>query len=315
MRDDAESSVYNLHKLYEQIDYNHTLSEDSLYMTGNFEWEGGQKDTKVVFHQNRRGRFKVSWLPSVADSTDRLQNNVMWKGGLCFPLNGNSVRFGCDPYSMSSTHGEGSKGAIHGKTMMLPEEIDVPSNKWVVEYIHRPPKDTIFFEDVIKVIHFYGALILVESNRPDLLRYMVNRGYRAFIMDRVDRPKNKLNDQEINLGGQMMSGKDIIDAHQNIVGAWIEDYVGVYTDEVRNVRPIGEMGEMPFFDTLNDWARFNPAKRTKHDATISSGLALMACVPERFKTNRKKERPKISVDTFTKKYKRQGQMTSLIRNK
>ena len=30
-------------------------------------------------------------------------------------------------------------------------------------------------------------------------------------------------------------------------------------------------------NTLEDWAVFNINNRTKHDATISSGLAIMAC--------------------------------------
>jgi hypothetical protein len=34
---------------------------------------------------------------------------------------------------------------------------------------------------------------------------------------------------------------------------------------------------MYFQKTLNDWARFNINDRTKHDASISSGLAIMAC--------------------------------------
>ena len=29
--------------------------------------------------------------------------------------------------------------------------------------------------------------------------------------------------------------------------------------------------------TLEDWAKFNINNRTKHDASISSGLAIMAC--------------------------------------
>ena len=29
--------------------------------------------------------------------------------------------------------------------------------------------------------------------------------------------------------------------------------------------------------TLNDWSKFNLNNRTKHDASISSGLAIMAC--------------------------------------
>jgi hypothetical protein len=274
-------------------------------MTGNLRWENGEQDTRVVFHHDPRGRFKIAWIPSKIDGTAHMLNNVETVGDLKYPKNGGSIRFGCDPYSMSSTHGTGSKGGIHGKTMYLPEEPGVPQNKFIVEYLARPPKDTMFFEDVIMLVHLYGAPILVESNRPDLLRYMRNRGYRPFAMDRVDRPKHKLNDQEREYGGQMMSGKDIIDSHQNSLGAWIEDYVGVYTDEVRKVRPIGEMGDMPFFETLNDWARFDPKKRTKHDATISSGLAIMACNPERY-LGIVKEKKKFNLGRTTRKYRIQN---------
>ena len=34
---------------------------------------------------------------------------------------------------------------------------------------------------------------------------------------------------------------------------------------------------MYFQKTLEDWAKFNINDRTKHDASISSGLAIMAC--------------------------------------
>ena len=34
---------------------------------------------------------------------------------------------------------------------------------------------------------------------------------------------------------------------------------------------------MYFQRTLDDWAKFNINNRTKHDASISSGLAIMAC--------------------------------------
>ena len=33
---------------------------------------------------------------------------------------------------------------------------------------------------------------------------------------------------------------------------------------------------MPFNRTIEDWAKFDINNRTKHDATISSGLAIMA---------------------------------------
>jgi hypothetical protein len=34
---------------------------------------------------------------------------------------------------------------------------------------------------------------------------------------------------------------------------------------------------MPFSRTLEDWAKFDISNRTKFDASISSGLAIMAC--------------------------------------
>jgi hypothetical protein len=44
---------------------------------------------------------------------------------------------------------------------------------------------------------------------------------------------------------------------------------GVYRDS-------DEIGNMPFIRTLEDWAKFDISDRTKFDASISSGLAIMA---------------------------------------
>jgi hypothetical protein len=37
--------------------------------------------------------------------------------------------------------------------------------------------------------------------------------------------------------------------------------------------------------TLEDWAAFNINNRTKHDASISSGLAIMACNKNKYRPN------------------------------
>ena len=307
-RDESSESVFNITKLYEQIEYNDYLAEEQKYTAGNFEWVDGVVDSSVEFHPRKDGRFKVSWLPSKADDTYELQNRVRDLNGRFFPLNTNCVRFGCDPFSYKSTHGEGSKGGIHGKTVNLPEG-GAPANKFVVEYIARPPDEFIFFEDVIKCIRFYGAPILVESNRLDLLRHMYNRGYRGFAMDRLDRDKTKLNANEKKYGGQMMSGQDILDSHMGAIGTWVQDYVGVYNDEIKKVRPIGDMGDMPFQETLKDWLKFNPDERTKYDATISSGLSIMACQSDKYKS-KKIERKKIDIGNIVKKYDNKGSMGS-----
>lgn len=306
-RDEADECVFNITKLYEQLEHNEKLPEETRFVIGNFDWEDG-KDSDVVFFPNPKGRFKISWMPSVVDDTEHLANRVKEINGRYFPLNEDVIRFGCDPFSLKSTHGEGSKGGLHGKTMMFPEG-GAPSNKFAVEYIARPADEIIFFEDVIKCIRFYGAPILVESNRIDLLRHMRNRGYRGFAMDRLDKPKSKLNPNEKEYGGQPMSGKDMLDSHMNAIGSWIERYVGISTNE--KYRPLGEMGEMVFDETLKDWLKFNPDERTKYDATISSGLAIMACQTEKYK-GKKRKKDGTKVMTIFKKYNNRGNISQSI---
>ena len=310
MRDEDNNCVFNVTKLYDQLNYNKSIPEESRYMVGNFAWEDGIKDSKVVFHPDPHGRFKIAWMPSPVDGTEHLQNRVREVNGKWYPLNKDVIRFGCDPFSLKSTHGEGSKGGIHGKTLMFPEG-GAPSNKFAVEYLSRPPSDTTFFEDVIMVCRFYGAPILVESNRIDLLRHMRNRGYRGFAMDRLDRPAHKLNENEKEYGGQMMSGQDILDSHMNSIGSWIQNYVGYSSKE--EIRPLDEMGDFPFDETLKDWIGFDPNNRTKYDATISSGLAIMACQTEKYKGEAPKKDPN-KLKGLIKKYNNKGNLGQLIRS-
>lgn len=313
LRDEDSQCVFNINKLYEQIDNNDVTPDEALHTIGNFKWKNNEEDGDVEFYPDSKGRFKLSWMPSKVDNTEHLRNNVKRIGDKFFPLNLECVRFGCDPFSLKSTHGKGSKGGIHGKTIINPEG-GAPSNKFVLEYLARPADETVFFEDVIMCIRFYGAPILVESNRIDLLRHMRNRGYRGFAMDRLDRPKSKLNPNEKEYGGQVMSSKDILDSHMNAIGLWVENYVGVYNDEEKMVRPIGEMGDMPFQETLKDWLAFNPDKRTEYDATISSGLAIMACHTERYKGKRDTQQ-KTNVKALLKKYNNKGSVSSHITQK
>ena len=47
-------------------------------------------------------------------------------------------------------------------------------------------------------------------------------------------------------------------------------------------RDSGDMGAMYFTRTLEDWAKFDINNRTKFDAAISSGLAIMANQKNRY---------------------------------
>jgi hypothetical protein len=261
-RDEAKQSLFNLTKIYEQIDYNEDLRNTAIITTGSFMWENGIKDTKVVFVPNKNGRFNVSWVPHVG-----LQNRVIVKGGVKYPGNDHCGAFGCDSYDISGTVDKrGSNGALHGLTKFSME--DVPPNRFFLEYIARPQTAEIFFEDVLMACVFYGMPILAENNKPRLLYHFKRRGYRGFSMNRPDRRLNKLSVTEREIGGIPNSSEDIKQAHAAAIESYIETCVG---------QTEAGYGDMYFQRTLEDWGKFNINNRTKHDASISSGLAIMAC--------------------------------------
>ena len=262
-RDETKNSIFNLAKIYEQIDYNEEARYDAVITRGSFQWQNGIKDTEVEFVPNLNGRFNVSWvLPN------NLQNRTVIKNGIKYPGNDHIGAFGCDSYDISgTTDGKGSKGALHGLTKFSMEE--APANKFFLEYIARPATAEMFFEDVLMALVFYGMPILAENNKPRLLYYLKRRGYRGYSMNRPDKVWNKLSVAEKEIGGIPNSSEDIRQAHAAAIETYINNYIGV--------KPTGDYGDMYFNTTLTDWAKFDINKRTKFDAAISSGLAIMAC--------------------------------------
>jgi hypothetical protein len=294
-RDESKESLFNLSKIYEQIDFNEDLKNSINVTQGSFQWENGVKDTKVIFVPNKSGRFRVSWVPPL-----NLQNRVIIKGGLKYPGNEHCGAFGCDSYDISGTVDKrGSNGSLHGLTKFSME--DVPPNHFFLEYIARPQTAEIFFEDVLMALVFYGMPILAENNKPRLLYHLKRRGYRKFSINRPDRKYNKLSVTEKELGGIPNSSEDIKQAHAAAIESYIEDFVGL--------KETG-YGDMYFQRTLEDWAKFNINNRTKHDASISSGLALMACNKHRYAPSAPVKRE--AVNLGIKKYDNKGVTSKII---
>jgi len=266
-RDETKSSIYNLTKIYQQIDYNDGLIQDHVLTKGFFHWKNGEKDTEVIWTPDKNGRFLVSWIPEIA-----LRNNFINKNGTRYPQNEHIGAFGCDPYDISGATFGGSNGSLHGLTKF--NMANAPSNAFFLEYIARPQTAEIFFEEVLMACVFYGMPILAENNKARLLYHFKNRGYRGFSMNRPDKHKTKLSFTELEIGGIPSSSEDMKQAHAAGIGTYIEKYVGY--DLEATYRNPDEIGEMPFNRTLLDWSKFNVNDRTKYDASISSGLAIMA---------------------------------------
>ena len=300
-RDESKQSLFNLTRIYHQIDYNDSLITDHHLTRGSFRWKDGIKDTKVIFSPDKSGRFLVGWMPST-----NLQNRVYERNGIRYPANDHIGAFGCDSYDISGVvGGGGSNGALHGLTKFNMD--DAPSNEFFLEYIARPQTAEIFYEEVLMACVFYGMPILIENNKPRLLYHFKNRGYRGFCTNRPDKRYNKLSKTEKELGGMPNSSEDVKQAHASAVESYIEKYVGM--DMEGTFRDPDEMGSMLFSKTLEDWAKFDITNRTKFDATISSGLAIMACQKHLYQPEKKSN--KISL-TFAR-YNNTGSTSEIIR--
>ena len=299
-RDESKQSIFNLTKIYQQIDYNDSTIREHHTTRGSFHWRDGVQDTKVIWTPDSRGRFSVSWIPNKS-----IQNNVYNRNGTSHPGNEHIGTFGCDSYDISAVvGGRGSNGSLHGMTKFHMDE--APVNEFFLEYIARPQTAEIFFEEVLMACIFYGMPILIENNKPRLLYHFKNRGYRGFCLNRPDKLYNKLSKTERELGGIPNSSEDVKQSHASAIESYIEKFIGM--DLAGNYRDSDEIGTMPFTRTLEDWAKFDINDRTKFDASISSGLAIMAnqkhiYIPE-------KKESKISINFA--RYSNDGNTSQLI---
>mgnify|MGYP003626596176 FL=1 len=285
-RDESKQSIFNLTKIYQQVDYNDSLIIDHHITRGSFSWENGIKDTKVIWSPNKHGRFLVSWTPPPG-----MDNKVIMERGQKKPGNEHIGSFGCDSYDISGVVvGKGSNGALHGLTKFTMDQ--APSNEFFLEYIARPQTAEIFFEEVLMACVFYGMPILCENNKPRLLYHFKNRGYRGYSLNRPDKTYTKLSKTEKELGGIPNTSEDVKQSHASAIESYIEKHIGI--DFNGDYREAGDMGTMFFGKTLEDWAKFDISNRTKFDAAISSGLAIMANQKHLYTPS--KQKSKISVN-------------------
>ena len=291
-RDEAKNSLFSLTRIYEQIDFNDNLQRQRVVQRGGFSWRNGVKDTEVIWTPEKHGRFYVSWIPP-----RELRNRVINKNGFKYPGNEHIGAFGCDSYDISGTvGGGGSNGALHGFTRV---NLDGPSNMFFLEYVYRPQTAELFYEDVLMAMVFYGMPVLAENNKPRLLYHLKNRGYRKWSINRPDKHRNDLSKAERELGG-IPSSPAVISIHAEAIESYIENNVG-FSDQ--------GTGNMYFNRTLLDWANYDIGNRTKFDATVSSGLAIMANQKYVIKAQRKDT----EINVNFARYNNTGTVSSIIK--
>ena len=281
-RDSIDGSLFNIGKIYQQIDFNNNLFPTPV-VRGNFMWK--EKDKEVIFSPDPNGRFRMCWQPK-----DSNRNKFIEEYGKRKPGNAHIGVGGVDSYDLDATvDGRGSKGAMHLYNKFNMEGL---SNSFVIEYASRPDLASIFYEDVLMCAFYYGYPLLVENNKYGIVRYFESRGYDGYLMDRPKHLSSSTSKVNVKTKGIPSNSQDVIQSHAQAIEAYIHDHVG------ENAQT-GEVGHMYFNRTLEDWIGYKINDRTKFDLTISSGLALLAAQKV------KKEKPKKKLDEtkFFRKYK------------
>ncbi len=280
-RDSIDGSLFNIGKIYQQIEHNDELFPNPV-VKGNFIWK--EKDKEVVFSPDVNGRFRVAWMPP------QEQRNVTKsdRGKRVAPFADRGCG-GVDSYDLDSTiDGRGSKGALH---LYNKFHIENPSNMFVLEYASRPDLAKIFYEDVLMAAFFYGYPLLVENNKYGIVRYFESRGYDGYLMDRPEHLKSANAKVNVKTKGIPSNSQDVIQAHAHAIEQYVYDHVGINYDT-------GDIGKMYLNRTLEDWIGFKINDRTKFDLTISSGLALLAA-----QKSKPKEKTDFTERKFFRRYK------------
>jgi len=260
-RDSIEGSIFNIGKIYQQIDWNNNLYPNPV-VRGNFLWK--EKDKEVIFSPDPRGRFRVTWQPPV-----ELRNKTYEVRGKKVAPNLQYGVGGVDSYDLDETvDGRGSKGALHLYNKFSMNQ-DVPSNMFVLEYASRPDLASIFYEDVLMASFYYGYPLLVENNKYGIVRYFESRGYDGYLMDRPSHLLAANSKISVKTKGIPSNSQDVIQAHAHAIEEYIHNHVGIKPETE-------DFGNMYFSNTLEDWIGYKITNRTKYDLTISSGLALLA---------------------------------------
>ena len=249
---EAESCIYDALALNRQKESITWIDKKELYLQGDFVWEKAERDTRVLFVEKANGKFKVHSKANIHDHT--FYNQVEDYGTKKVPKATKKYAIAVDPFDHSiTTSNERSDGA--GYAYRRYDAIDDLSETFLVQYINRPDKAEIFYEDMIKLAHFFGCEVLSEDNKVGLIKYFEYRGYERFLTKMPNANKFGIS--------------ATVKTHQQIA----EETESYITDNLKKVI---------FTELLDDWLHFNINKTTKFDAAMAAGYTLIAASKSKF---------------------------------
>jgi hypothetical protein len=261
--------VWDIEKIHQQIEHNKIHAIENTLHYGCFQWEKGIRDTRVEWVEADQDSALALWSFAWFPPTEQL-NQYIYQGGRRTPSNTHIGLFTLDPYAAVNTVDKRqSKAASHGvkKYDMMHT---IKHKHFISEYWNRRKDPLLVYEDMIMCCVYFGWGLMPERNVKNCNDYFRNRDYHNYLLS----PPSMTNDEYLDsltkntdAGFANTDGK----SRNQLVeyqASWITNYCG------QNEKT-GEIGYMPFDNTLKDWLEFDIDKWTPFDLTVSSMIGLV----------------------------------------
>jgi len=193
-------------------------TDASLYTTGRFEWVGGEKDSTVIFIEDKQnGHWEVDTLfiqeATNNKITSKVYDSLSSEYVLSYMPSAEVVdrcTIGMDTFEFSmksefSIRRDKDKMSDGGITVLRnrdkiidTDEKDVyewQTYKFIAVYRYRTPREEDFVEEGIKAAVYYGGLINSERNKSQVNRICRERGYLGYLKHEVDEVTGKIAEQ------------------------------------------------------------------------------------------------------------------------
>jgi hypothetical protein len=259
-RPDGDSCAYNAQKLAERFDA--IRWKPPVWKRYSLIWDGVEKRA-VRAAPDATGRFYIAQMP--------IRENDVVNG---VPRGSSNYVIGIDPFDHVKTKdGKFSLGAA--AVYMMPSGLDsFWGDNFVAIYLGRPQHPHIFYEDMVKLCHFYGCRMLYEDQKQGIRDYFETNGRGAFfVCDERGDP------------GISASTRTHIEIAEN-TEIFIED----------------NCHKVVFGQLLEDWMYFDFLDTTKFDLGMASGYALIAASKVRRRLERMNQIPQRKVTDFFRKF-------------
>jgi hypothetical protein len=254
----SSTCLYNAYILQERQKMCH---EVKFTERGDFVWENGVKDSRVVWMSNpENGRWEISWMfPNESDACDIIRTKDTLGNDMFEPKNENKFSLAYDPFSHANTASDKNRSnagaAVYREYDFWDDEY---SDTFVCDYVARPQDPEEAHEDIIKTCVYFSCMALIENNKNGAFDYIKRRGYEAFIMM---RPENTMP------GSYKARQTEGVPSGAGTIAQYIElmqTHIQLKGYKLRHLR------------IIQDLIPFNAAQRSKFDLGVASQLCLLA---------------------------------------